>query len=129
MGSTTDDTQQLLANRKNENPRFSERESAFVRHKVQVAAETGLRSGQDLIESLVRTEQRALQVDRGRIGQSQARARAGAVAGDDSDLAFEERLAVGLRAVIRAASVRADTVGAMFVAARRATNNRLSGGL
>jgi ATP-dependent helicase HepA len=94
--------------------------------KARLAAETALRADPDLIESLARAEQRALRVDLGRIGQLRARARAGAE--DDSDLAFEERLAAVLRDGIRAPSVRVDTVGAVFVSASRAATDRVSGG-
>lgn len=97
-------------------------------NKARAAAETALRADPDLIESLARAEQRALQVDLGRIGQLRARARAGADARDDSDLAFEERLAAALRAGIRAPSVRGDTVGAVFVSANRVMTDRVSGG-
>ena len=97
--------------------------------KARVAAETALRADPDLTESLARAEQRALQVDLGRIGQLRARARADADAGDDSDLAFEERLAAALRDGIRAPSVRVDTVGAVFVSASRTATDRVSGGL
>jgi len=96
--------------------------------KARVAAETALRDDPDLIESLAKAEQRALRVDLGRIGQLRARARAGAAAEDDSDLAFEERLAGALRDGIRAPSVRVDTVGAVFVSASRAATDRVSGG-
>ncbi len=95
--------------------------------KARVAAETALRADPDLIERLARAAQRALQVDLGRIGQLRARARAGADARNDSDLAFEERLAAALRDGIRAPSVRVDTVGAIFVSASRAATDRVSG--
>lgn len=98
-------------------------------NKARVAAETALRTDPDLIESLARAEQRALQVDLGRIGQLRARARASTEAGDHSDLAFEERLAAALRAGLRAPNVRVDNVGAVFVSASRAMTDRVSGGL
>lgn len=95
--------------------------------KARVAVETALRDDPDLIESLAKAEQRALRVDLGRIGQLRARARAGADAEDDSDLAFEERLAGALRDGIRAPSVRVDTVGAVFLSASSAATDRVSG--
>jgi ATP-dependent helicase HepA len=96
--------------------------------KARIAAEAALRGDPDLIDSLAKAEQRALRVDLGRIGQLRARARAGADHGDDSDLAFEERLAAALRDGIRAPSVRVDTVGAVFVSASQAATDRVSGG-
>lgn len=96
--------------------------------KARLAAEAVLRGDPDLIESLAWAEQRALRADLGRIGQLRARARAGADAEDESDLASEERLAAALRAGIRAPSVRVDTVGAVFISASRATTDRVSGG-
>jgi len=96
--------------------------------KARLAAEAALRTDRDLIDSLAKAEQHALRVDLGRIGQLRARARAGADAEDDSDLAFEERLAGALRDGIRAPSVRVDTVGAVFVSASRAATDRVSGG-
>jgi ATP-dependent helicase HepA len=96
--------------------------------KARVAAETALRDDPDFIESLATADQRALRVDLGRIGQLRARARAGAEAQDDSDLAFEERLARALRYGIRAPRVRVDTVGALFVSGSRAATDRVSGG-
>ncbi|WP_259967265.1 protein DpdE [Leisingera caerulea] len=97
--------------------------------KARVAAETALRADPDLIESLARAEQRALQVDLGRIGQLRARVRARADVVEDNDLAFEERLAATLRDGIRAPRVRVDTVGAVFVSASRTVTDRVSGGL
>ncbi len=96
--------------------------------KARVSAETALRASPDLIESLARAEQRALQVDMGRIGQLRARARASTDTEDDNELAFEERLAAALRAGIRAPSVRVDTVGAVFISASRDMTDRVSGG-
>ena len=96
--------------------------------KARLAAETALRGDPDLIEGLTRAEQRALRVDLGRIGQLRARARAGADAEDDNELAFEERLAAALRDGIRAPNVRVDTVGAVFVSASRSATDRVSGG-
>ncbi len=96
--------------------------------KARLTAEAALRGDPDLIDSLAKAEERALGVDLGRIGQLRARARAGADAEDDSDLAFEERLAGALREGIRAPSVRVDTVGAVFVSARRTVTDRVSGG-
>ena len=96
--------------------------------KARFAAETALRADPDLIESLARAEQRALRVDLGRIGQLRARARVGANAEDETDLAFEERLAAALGDGIRGPSVRVDTVGAVFISASRAATDRVSGG-
>lgn len=96
--------------------------------KARIAAEAALRADPDLIESLTRAEQRALRVDFRRLGQLRARVRAGADADDDSELAFEERLAGALRDGIRAPRVRVDTVGAVFVSASRAATDRVSGG-
>lgn len=96
--------------------------------KARVAAETALLADPNLIESLARAEQRALQIDLGRIGQLRARSRAEVAAEDDGELAFEERLAVAIRDGIRAPSVRVDTVGAVFVSASRPATDRVSGG-
>jgi ATP-dependent helicase HepA len=95
--------------------------------KARVAAETTLLTNPDLINSLAKAEQRALQVDLGRIGQLRARARGCADARNDSDLAFEERLASALRNGICTPSVKVDTVGAIFVSANQAATDGVSG--
>ena len=97
--------------------------------KARAAAENALRGDLDLVDSLAKAEQRALRVDQGRLGHLRARAHAAAYAGDDTELAFEERLAAALREGIRTPQVRLDTIGAVFVSASRSVTDRISGGL
>ena len=96
--------------------------------KARLSAEDTLRIDPSLVENLTTAEQRALQVDLGRIGQLRARAQAGADPRDGSDLAFEERLTAALRNGIRTPSLRVDTVGAVFLSASRVATNHLKAG-
>lgn len=98
-------------------------------HKARAAAENALRGAPDLIDRLAKAELRASRMSRRRLGQLQARARAGASAGEDSELAFEEQFAAALREGIRVPKIRVDTIGAVFVSASRSATDRISGGL
>lgn len=96
--------------------------------KARLAAEDVLRTDPNLVDSLVKAEQRSLRVDLGRAGQLRARARAGGNEQDEADLAFEECLSAAIRDGIRVPRVRVDTVGAVFLSASRPATERVSGG-
>ncbi|WPE22638.1 protein DpdE [Shinella zoogloeoides] len=97
--------------------------------KARSVAEDALRADPELIASLGQAEQRAARIDQGRLGQLRVRARAEGREGESAELAFEEKLAVGLRAGINVPRVRLDTIGAVFISASRSATDQISGGI
>lgn len=97
--------------------------------KARATAEEVLRADPELVASLSQAEQRATRIDHGRLGQLRARARAGATEAETAELAFEEHLAVAVRAGISAPRVRLDTIGAVFISASRSATDRIAGGI
>ncbi|NYT32076.1 protein DpdE [Rhizobium sp. WYCCWR 11128] len=97
--------------------------------KARAMAEEVLRVNSEVVTSLGESEQRAARVDRGRLGQLRARARAGATEAESAEFAFEEQLAAAVRAGINAPRVQLDTIGAVFISASRTATDRISGGM
>lgn len=96
--------------------------------KARSVAESVLRSNGDVVETLRKADQRAAEVDRGRLGQLRARNQATTSATDIQEYGFEEQLATALRKGISAPQIRVDLIGAVFLSASKVAVDRLTGG-